>query len=77
MRLDWFAELNRGLRDPLDDEAFKARIRHTTLQMRRLAREIVAAGCAECPDLDAGSVIALLDGAPDAGATGMLFETAA
>jgi len=77
VRLDWFAELNRGLCDPLDDEAFKARIRHTTLQMRRLAREIVAAACAECPDLDAESVLALLDGAPDAGATGMLFETAA
>ncbi len=28
--LDWFAELNRGLRDELDDAGFKARLRETT-----------------------------------------------
>ena len=48
-RLDWFAELNRGLRDPLDDAGFKARIRATTLQLRQLAREIVATATRRAP----------------------------
>jgi len=61
-RLDWFVELNRGLRDPLDDEAFKARIRQTTLELRQLAREIIAAASTQHPGLDAGRVLALLDG---------------
>ena len=40
--LDWFAELNRGLRDELDDAGFKARMRETTAQLQALAAEIVA-----------------------------------
>ena len=76
-RIGWFAELNRGLRDPLDDAGFKARIRATTLQLRQLAREIVATATAEHADLDAGPVLALLDGVADAPAPGMLFGSAA
>ena len=76
-RLDWFAELNRGLRDPLDEEAFKARIRQTTQQLRQLAREIVAVATAEHPDLDAGAVRALLDGPYAVPAAAMLFDSAA
>jgi hypothetical protein len=44
-RLDWFTELNRGLRDTLDDEALVARMQQTTGQLRQLAREIVVAAC--------------------------------
>jgi flavin-dependent dehydrogenase len=76
-RLDWFAELNRGLRDPLDDEAFQARIRQTTRQLRQLAREIVALATAAHPGLDAGTVLALLDGASAAPEAAMLFDSAA
>ena len=76
-RLDWFAELNRGLRDTLDDEAFKARIRSDHGQLQQLAREIVATACAQAPGLDAGAVLALL-GAPTAGSEArLLFDTAA
>ena len=76
-RLEWFAELNRGLRDPLGAEAFKARIRQTTGQLRQLAHEIVATATAQHPDLDAGHVLALLDGPPDATRASMLFDSAA
>jgi len=77
LRLRWFTELNRGLRDPLDDEAFKARIGHTTGQLRQLAGEIVATATAQHPGLDAGPVLALLDGPPGGPAAGMLFDSAA
>jgi flavin-dependent dehydrogenase len=76
-KLDWFAELNRGLRDPLDDAGFKARIRETTQQLQALAREIVATARAEHADLDASALLALLDGQPATAVAGMLFDTAA
>ena len=76
-RLAWFPELNRGLRDVLDDAGFEARIRETTLQLRTLAREIIANARAEHADLDAGAVLALLGGEPDTMAAGMLFDSAA
>ena len=76
-RLDWFAELNRGLRDPLDDEAFKARIRETTSQLRQLASEIITAARTQHPGLDAGCVLSLLDGSPGGQAASMLFDSAA
>jgi hypothetical protein len=76
-RLDWFAELNRGLRDPLDDDGFKARIRHTTAQLRQLAKEIVATAKAEHPDLDSGRLLALLDAAAGEPRASMLFASAA
>ena len=39
--LPWFAELNRSLGDPPDDDAsFRDRIRASTRQMRSLATEI-------------------------------------
>jgi hypothetical protein len=69
--------LNRGLRDPLDDEAFKARIRSTTSQLRQLAREITAAASAQHPSLDPGRVLSLLDGSPGGQAASMLFDSAA
>jgi len=58
--LEWFAELNRGLRDDLDDAGFKARLRETTSQLKALAAEIVLTGLADHPHLDATAVRALL-----------------
>jgi hypothetical protein len=76
-RLAWFAELNRGLRDALDDDAFRERIHSTTRQLRQLAAEIVATATAERPGLDASAVLALLCGSSSAVSTGMLRESAA
>ncbi|HZV93245.1 MAG TPA: tryptophan 7-halogenase [Caldimonas sp.] len=40
--LPWFSELNRSLRDDLDDAGFRERIRASTGRMRALAAEIAA-----------------------------------
>ena len=58
--LDWFAELNRGLRDVLDDAGFKARLRETTAQLKALAAEIALTALADHPQLDVAEVRALL-----------------
>ena len=76
-RLAWFVELNRGLRDSLDDEAFRVRIRETTRQLAELAREIVVLACTEHPGLDARSVLALLEDRNSPVTTGLLVESAA
>ncbi|MCJ7451880.1 MAG: tryptophan 7-halogenase [Steroidobacteraceae bacterium] len=76
-RLAWFAELNRGLRDSLDDAAFEARIRDTTRQLDELAREIVIMACAENPGLDASAVLGLIEVRTGAAPAGMLVESAA
>jgi hypothetical protein len=74
--LDWFAELNRGLRDQLDDEAFKARIRENAALLHGLAAEIVDRALSEHPHLDASEVQALLVSAPSP-APNLLFTAAA
>jgi hypothetical protein len=56
--LGWFAELNRGLRETLDDRRFRERLRETTSQLARLADEIARIACAECPGLDASAITA-------------------
>jgi flavin-dependent dehydrogenase len=58
--LRWFAELNRGLRDELDDAAFKARIRENAALLKSLAAEIVATAVAEHPGLDASGLMQLI-----------------
>jgi flavin-dependent dehydrogenase len=58
--LDWFAELNRGLRDELDETQFKARMRANTVLLQSLAAEVVQTALAEHPQLDAAAVRALL-----------------
>lgn len=40
-KLDWFAEMNLGLRDELDDAAFMRRIGESAERLQRLALEIV------------------------------------
>jgi flavin-dependent dehydrogenase len=58
--LDWFAELNRGLRDTLDDAGLKARLRETLGQLKALAAEIALTALADHPQLDVSEVRALL-----------------
>jgi flavin-dependent dehydrogenase len=75
--LPWFAELNRGLNDRLDDAGFARRMRETFEQLDALARQIVAQAVVEHPTLDGAAVLATLD--PQAGRdpTPMLFAAAA
>jgi flavin-dependent dehydrogenase len=61
--LPWFSDLNKSLLDRLDDAAFRARIRHSTRQMRSLAAEI-----GERADAAAGSAATALQRVLDAGA---------
>jgi flavin-dependent dehydrogenase len=58
--MPWFAELNRSLKDTLDDAAFRARIRASTVQLRQLAGEILARARAADANVDAGDLPALL-----------------
>lgn len=75
--LPWFAELNRGLRDELDEAAFVARIRATTAQLTTLAAEIVHQALAQCPDIDITEVQALLGARDLVGDDPLLFGAAA
>ncbi|HXS26196.1 MAG TPA: hypothetical protein VN730_00885, partial [Steroidobacteraceae bacterium] len=58
--LAWFAELNRGLRDTLDDAAFDARMRENCALLHGLAAEILARASAEHPALDSSALRALI-----------------
>jgi flavin-dependent dehydrogenase len=49
--LPWFAELNRGLRDTLDDDQFHQRILDNIAQLEQLATEIVGAALSDLPGL--------------------------
>lgn len=49
--LPWFAELNRGLRDRLDDAAFRARLRGNVAQLEQLAGEILGQALRDAPSL--------------------------
>src|SRR4030095_11441821 len=59
--LPWFAELNRGLRDELDEAGFRARIIESVALLDTLAGEIVARAVQRCPQLDASAVLELLN----------------
>jgi flavin-dependent dehydrogenase len=74
--LPWFAELNRGLRDELDEEGFRARIIEGVALLDTLAREIVARAMQRCSPVDARAVLELLND-PAAAAAPLLFEDAA
>ncbi|HEY4367906.1 MAG TPA: FAD-dependent monooxygenase [Steroidobacteraceae bacterium] len=77
--LPWFYELNRGLRDKLDEAGFIARLREYTALLNSLAAQIVERACDQCPDLKADQVRELLSGAhaASAGVGGLLFDAAA
>jgi hypothetical protein len=73
--LAWFAELNRGLRDELDDAAFKARIREMTALLKSLAAEIVATALADHSRLDASALTKLLGDAQPLASHSLLFPS--
>jgi hypothetical protein len=58
--LPWFAELNRSLGDPLDDDAFDARLRRNTALLHELAAEIVERARVATPGGVLGDVQTLL-----------------
>jgi flavin-dependent dehydrogenase len=63
--LPWFAELNASLQDAaLDTEAFVARLRQSTLQLRALLRQIVERAQRDHPALDASLAEAALAANP-------------
>ena len=72
-KLGWFAELNRGLTDKLDNEAFRARMVETLAQLDALAAQIVARATEEYPALDARALRTFLGSGADAPAITMLF----
>ena len=76
-RMAWFAELNRGLRDELDDAGFLVRMRQTTAQLKVLAREIVARAATGHPGLDGSAILALAEGVPESKGAALLLEDAA
>lgn len=75
--LPWFAELNRGLRDKVDEAGFRSRIRQHTELLNALAKQIVDRACEQCPGLSAADVRELLNGTKAAGVGALLFEEAA
>ena len=54
--VDWFAELNRGLKDELDDSAFRQRLRDNVERLRQLALELRDLAVARHPDIDASAI---------------------
>lgn len=60
--IDWFHELNRALRDRLDDAAFDARIAGNVARMEALAAEILGQARAARPGIDGHGLDALLAG---------------
>lgn len=58
--LSWFADMNRGLTEKLDDAHFDALMRESGVVLHELAAEIVAKATAQYPSLDASGVLALL-----------------
>jgi hypothetical protein len=74
--LPWFAELNRGLRDELDEETFRARIQTHTALLNSLAMQIVERACGEFPSLDAAEIKRIL-GDAEAKHPALLFARAA
>jgi flavin-dependent dehydrogenase len=75
--LAWFAELNSGLRDPLDDTAFKSRIRENTGLLKTLAAEIVATALADHPQLDATEIRKLVGDSTPLTSKSLLFPNCA
>lgn len=58
--LPWFAELNRGLRDTLDEQAFRERIVANVAQLEVLAAEITGMARADTSSASLGPVAASL-----------------
>jgi flavin-dependent dehydrogenase len=75
--LPWFAELNRGLGDVLDDRAFDERLRRNTELLHELAAEICERARPRASAEVIAAVEALLAGPPSRTGTALLFQPAA
>lgn len=64
--LPWFAELNRGLRDELSEEEFRARIKTNVRLLETLAQQIVSRALRDVPDLDVSAISKFIEGAAPA-----------
>lgn len=62
-RIDWFRELNRGLNDPLDEDALFARLQSNTARMQALATEILGEAHRCHPDIGGHALQAVLGAA--------------
>jgi flavin-dependent dehydrogenase len=73
--LPWFAELNRSLLDPLDDIAFRNKLRAAARLLRTLATELLARGQADYPPLCGIALQAAIDaaGGPLVGESPLFF----
>jgi len=71
--LAWFAELNRGLTDVLDEASFWARIGEALLRLDTLALQLVERARRDHPGLDAAPVLERLGGRAQHDAPDMLF----
>ncbi len=60
-RVDWFAELNRGLQDRLDNSAFRARLRDNIARLQQLAIELRQRARRQHVAIDTAALDALLD----------------
>ena len=58
--VDWFAGMNRALLDPLDDTAFRQRIRANLHRLRALAADLLSQARDADAQVDAGELVALL-----------------
>ena len=76
-RLAWFAELNRGLTDKLNEENFKLRIEEMLTQLDVMAVEIVNYARTAHPELDGDEVLSFVSQDVEAGGVSMLFPCAA
>ena len=76
--LPWSAELNRSLQDPLDDEAFRQRLKQAEARLRALALELLLRGTGEHPAVDGSALRAVVDadGRPVTPHGPMLFHNA-
>lgn len=71
--LPWFAELNRGLADALDEAGFWARIDAGLVRLDTLALQLVERARRDHPGLDAAPVLERLGGRAQRDAPDMLF----
>jgi flavin-dependent dehydrogenase len=76
-RLDWFAEMNRGLTDELDGDGFKQRMEAMLAQLDALAVEIVTRATAAYPMLDGAAILSFVNQTSEQQAEPLLFEKAA
>jgi len=74
--LPWFVELNRGLRDQLTEDEFRARIKANVRLLEALAHQISSHASRQNPAVDASSVMKLIEGVT-AARDSLLFANAA